>query len=131
MEDLTKRHKTGLINFKKKIIHKEIDYYKRLNDPEHVLKTGYSTEQRLQIAIDKLNKDYFFSKIEIANYLRSEAIDCYRLAINFNENIFLKIKYLRLSVYYINDLFTAHPELKVYSKKAIVNPNISLIINEK
>lgn len=133
MKEIIKKHRKRLIIFKRNQIIREIQYYENLYDPEHKHNTGFSVNERLEMAKERLEKSKYWSNPEISKtdlvyFLRSEAIDCYRTATDFPENIWLKNRYLRETVNYIKDLFEAFPDLGIYSKKAIVNPRIILEI---
>jgi sugar-specific transcriptional regulator TrmB len=136
MRALINKHRPGLRSFKIREAQNEIEYYSRIFDPELKHNTGFSVSERLEMAKEKLEQvknEYILEmpKCQIANYLRSEAIESYKTAIDFKFNPWIKQQNLRKSIEYINDLFAIYPELSIYSKKAIVNPKIILTINPK
>lgn len=129
MKDFINKYKEGLRAYRLNQKQAEINYYENLFDPEHAHNTGFSTFQRLEMAKaeqERIRQEAVprVTKMEIGHYLRIQSIDCYRTASQFSDNNYLKTLYLRKSVSFIQELFILIPELKIYSKKAIVNPNL-------
>lgn len=108
----------------------KVRYYQNLHDPELKHNTGLSALERAEIASKELNdfKDSLkylsfdsldIKKYEKANYLRAYAIECYDMAKDFTENIYIVMRRLRECVEVRKEIIKLYPNLETYSNRAI------------
>ena len=112
--------KNRFIAFKIQELIETVRHYQNGYFPELKEHTGFSQEERLEMAKKALRdfdrETWQPTKQEKANYLRRIAIEARREADAFvDSNIFIKWRRLRVCVYCIQELRKLYPELEIYT----------------